>query len=210
MLWIEWVGGQAVHRAAAEALLDYGADLNHKDESGRTATHLAAMYGHHEFLAWLVRQKHMDFELKDTGGHTPLMAAAANGRYKCVEVLLKADAKVTPVNNLGWSANFLAMKNEHLEVSKLLVHGGADMSYDLEMSKKYIATYAQKDAKAVNQTMEDLSAGRPVNLGVKSCLGCGKEGEELSRCGRCKAAWFCDRECQRKAWPSHKAECIPN
>jgi hypothetical protein len=26
-------------------------------------------------------------------------------------------------------------------------------------------------------------------------------------CTRCKSVHFCDKDCQAKAWPSHKADC---
>eukprot|EP00462_Mataza_sp_D1_P018041 CAMPEP_0175137980 /NCGR_PEP_ID=MMETSP0087-20121206/10098_1 /TAXON_ID=136419 /ORGANISM="Unknown Unknown, Strain D1" /LENGTH=214 /DNA_ID=CAMNT_0016420839 /DNA_START=9 /DNA_END=650 /DNA_ORIENTATION=- len=29
------------------------------------------------------------------------------------------------------------------------------------------------------------------------------------KCSRCKAVYYCDRECQRKHWKVHKATCIP-
>jgi hypothetical protein len=36
---------------------------------------------------------------------------------------------------------------------------------------------------------------------------CGYRGATLSRCSRCKQAWYCSAECQRRAWPAHKAYC---
>uniref|UniRef100_G3UEH7 [histone H3]-lysine(4) N-trimethyltransferase n=1 Tax=Loxodonta africana TaxID=9785 RepID=G3UEH7_LOXAF len=34
-----------------------------------------------------------------------------------------------------------------------------------------------------------------------------KEG--LSKCGRCKQAFYCNVDCQREDWPMHKLECTP-
>mgnify|MGYP006285848003 CR=1 FL=1 len=42
----------------------------------------------------------------------------------------------------------------------------------------------------------------------KKCASCGCEGK-LKVCSRCNAAWFCDSTCQRAAWPSHRAVCVP-
>ncbi|KAF4322667.1 hypothetical protein BBO99_00002727 [Phytophthora kernoviae] len=36
---------------------------------------------------------------------------------------------------------------------------------------------------------------------------CSPTLEVAARCANCDAALFCDRECQVKAWPGHKAEC---
>lgn len=39
----------------------------------------------------------------------------------------------------------------------------------------------------------------------KLCGYCGKHCK--SRCARCKAVWYCNTDCQRKAYPSHKELC---
>ena len=41
-----------------------------------------------------------------------------------------------------------------------------------------------------------------------ACDYCGA-ADARGRCGRCKTARFCSRECQRAAWPDHKADCEP-
>ncbi|XP_072188130.1 N-lysine methyltransferase SMYD2 isoform X1 [Excalfactoria chinensis] len=39
------------------------------------------------------------------------------------------------------------------------------------------------------------------------CDGCFARKEGLSKCGRCKQAFYCDVECQKEDWPMHKLEC---
>eukprot|EP00931_Biecheleriopsis_adriatica_P116468 TRINITY_DN92108_c0_g1_i1.p1 TRINITY_DN92108_c0_g1~~TRINITY_DN92108_c0_g1_i1.p1 ORF type:complete len:460 (-),score=89.25 TRINITY_DN92108_c0_g1_i1:70-1413(-) len=39
-----------------------------------------------------------------------------------------------------------------------------------------------------------------------SCAQCSKPAAPL-RCGQCRSTWYCNRECQRKHWPSHKIGC---
>ena len=29
----------------------------------------------------------------------------------------------------------------------------------------------------------------------------------LKPCGSCRRVWYCDRNCQKKSWPTHKADC---
>ena len=36
----------------------------------------------------------------------------------------------------------------------------------------------------------------------------GKPNTQLLRCSACKFARYCSRECQKKAWPRHKKECM--
>ncbi|XP_075547839.1 histone-lysine N-methyltransferase SMYD3-like isoform X5 [Dermacentor variabilis] len=39
------------------------------------------------------------------------------------------------------------------------------------------------------------------------CDFCFLESETLKRCSACRYVYFCDKQCQRLAWPDHKVEC---
>jgi len=39
------------------------------------------------------------------------------------------------------------------------------------------------------------------------CGGCGKVQDGMKKCSRCKAVWFCSKECQARHWPIHKLSC---
>eukprot|EP01113_Clastostelium_recurvatum_P014761 TRINITY_DN18072_c0_g1_i1.p1 TRINITY_DN18072_c0_g1~~TRINITY_DN18072_c0_g1_i1.p1 ORF type:complete len:201 (-),score=33.61 TRINITY_DN18072_c0_g1_i1:28-576(-) len=41
------------------------------------------------------------------------------------------------------------------------------------------------------------------------CSGCGHHLVKTFRCSRCKTAKYCNVECQRTNWPSHKLVCTP-
>ena len=41
----------------------------------------------------------------------------------------------------------------------------------------------------------------------RKCSGCNQEKIGLKSCGGCREAWYCDKECQKKAWPKHKHLC---
>uniref|UniRef100_A0A0G4HD24 MYND-type domain-containing protein n=1 Tax=Chromera velia CCMP2878 TaxID=1169474 RepID=A0A0G4HD24_9ALVE len=43
---------------------------------------------------------------------------------------------------------------------------------------------------------------------VQKCHGCGKSGVELKRCGQCKNRLYCNPECQRADWKTHKHLCM--
>ncbi|ETW07769.1 hypothetical protein H310_02207 [Aphanomyces invadans] len=43
---------------------------------------------------------------------------------------------------------------------------------------------------------------------MPSCHHCCAE-DARCRCGQCKAVYFCNRDCQIQAWPTHRPECIP-
>lgn len=42
--------------------------------------------------------------------------------------------------------------------------------------------------------------------GTPLCAGCGARGAPL-RCAGCRSALYCDRDCQKAAWPEHKVLC---
>ncbi|XP_064411656.1 N-lysine methyltransferase SMYD2 [Latimeria chalumnae] len=46
-----------------------------------------------------------------------------------------------------------------------------------------------------------------VNERGNHCEFCFARKEGLSKCGRCKQAFYCNVECQRGDWPMHKLEC---
>ncbi|XP_035224169.1 histone-lysine N-methyltransferase SMYD3-like isoform X1 [Stegodyphus dumicola] len=41
----------------------------------------------------------------------------------------------------------------------------------------------------------------------KRCDHCFLKNDNLKRCSQCEFLYFCDRNCQRKAWDIHKNEC---
>ena len=42
---------------------------------------------------------------------------------------------------------------------------------------------------------------------MRNCEGCGVIRKGLKKCGRCKVARYCSRECQSSHWKAHKKEC---
>ncbi|KAI0818478.1 hypothetical protein BC628DRAFT_1424076 [Trametes gibbosa] len=40
------------------------------------------------------------------------------------------------------------------------------------------------------------------------CARCSKRGDDLQRCSRCKAVFYCSKECQKADWKNHKFVCV--
>merc|ERR1719163_1770255 len=55
-----------------------------------------------------------------------------------------------------------------------------------------------------NRPSAGVGAG-PEHETTGLCDSCGQP--TTTRCARCKATFFCSRDCQRKAWRLHKLEC---
>jgi len=53
-------------------------------------------------------------------------------------------------------------------------------------------------------THHDLSAA--AIIGADVCAQCGQPGAK-KRCSQCKLVFYCSIDCQRAAWPKHKAAC---
>ena len=49
-----------------------------------------------------------------------------------------------------------------------------------------------------------------VLLSIKPsiCDTCEEESTKMVRCNCCKNAWYCSKECQKKAWKTHKKNCV--
>ena len=81
------------HRAAAERLLDAGADIQAISRNSLTNTPVhAATAGGHTEVALLLIQRGANVNVADAGGHTPLHIAAENGNLPVVKALLERGA----------------------------------------------------------------------------------------------------------------------
>ena len=93
--------------------------INDQDESGFSALHQAIRIGKSDLMKMLVEKRpHVDLDLKDNEGNTPLMLAAKKFQDDDIEHLLKckADAKVR--NNMGETALPLPLKTRFARKEK--------------------------------------------------------------------------------------------
>jgi hypothetical protein len=68
--------------------------------------------------------------------------------------------------------------------------------------------------QAARDKVDELLNGFQARLGdpLITCDVCGKcaLGHKMKRCGKCKQAFYCTRECQETAWrKGHRRNCIP-
>ena len=105
-------------------IIDAGADINAQDDSGQTALHLAARGKHVGSVRFFISAG-ADVNIKDDTQKTPLHEAASLGNAEIVKLLLAAGAYPNAKENLFGRT---PLHESDLEVSKLLIHAGADVN----------------------------------------------------------------------------------
>ena len=148
-------GRTALHRAAEgghlgaiDVLLACGANADARDRLGASPLLAAASCGRHQVVSHLLSRassaapdaaappapgdalplgatEAANVNAPDSGGLTPLMAAAAAGHLSTCEALMDASASVDAVDGHGWSAVHHACAAGHREVAIRLIERGA-------------------------------------------------------------------------------------
>eukprot|EP00051_Salpingoeca_urceolata_P033154 m.19220 g.19220 ORF g.19220 m.19220 type:complete len:631 (+) comp5898_c0_seq1:395-2287(+) len=84
----------------------------------------------------------------------------------------------------------------------------AQQQQEQQRQRKLQQEQQQQNTGQGNQPENKLKGGSANAAPERRCCShCGTQREELKRCARCKTAMYCDRECQRAAWPAHKSIC---
>lgn len=65
----------------------------------------------------------------------------------------------------------------------------------------------KSDARSIGELFGKQFEDAVGATAVHYCKGCGAEA--TLRCSRCKAEWYCGRQCQIKCWKEHKKVCKP-
>lgn len=92
-------------RAVTALLLEYGADVHRRDESGRTPMHYAAGVGAAGVEMLLARGANVNAQAHD--GSTPLHVAVGRGSVSAVDALLHAGANAELCDGRGQTAEGL-------------------------------------------------------------------------------------------------------
>jgi ankyrin repeat protein len=89
-------------------LLARGADVNARNNNGRSALHEASYEGHAEALRELLKRTDPDLNAQDGDGDSPLMDACSQGHLMAATILIGHGADLALLNNAGRSALRLA------------------------------------------------------------------------------------------------------
>ncbi|KAK3947784.1 Glycerophosphoryl diester phosphodiesterase family-domain-containing protein [Pseudoneurospora amorphoporcata] len=107
-----------------ELLVNAGVDINWQDNSGETALHVVARFGHDECARVLLKgtkEQKANLELAEKNfAWTPLHIAAVDGHLGVAQLLVDAGADVEKLDSSGWTAKEHAALRGHLEIARLL------------------------------------------------------------------------------------------
>ena len=155
-----------------QLLVDAGVDLNHQDEHGETALHVAARFGHSKCAEALLRgtaTQKSDTEIaENTFGWTPLFVACVDGHLSVVELLIEAGADLERCDTSGWTAKEHASLRGHLDIAKVLAEKtsspvlSSSSSSVKSSSPPSSSSLAERKSNGLTSTNGSLKTTEPV------------------------------------------------
>jgi predicted nicotinamide N-methyase len=115
-------------------------------------------------------------------------------------------------------ASYLYTNATRIVLSDLFDHTIRNLEHNVKLNKEVKAAWQKLQSAQHEQrkhTEEEEKTAEPEEEEVEGCSRCGAvqrftpdnpEGK-LMKCGGCRSVSYCSRECQKKAWKKHKADC---
>jgi len=147
------------HVAVARALVEAGADVNHKDRTEQSAYLISTSeVGDDPRLLDLLLASGARVQAKDSFNGTGLIRAAERGFPTIVGRLLDAGIQVDHVNELGWTALHEAIilgrgTEPHVRVVRQLISAGADVELPSQRDRVRPVEHAQRRGFAEIETL---------------------------------------------------------
>lgn len=154
-------------------LVDAGVDINWTDQTGETALHLAARFGHDDCAAVILKgggTQKADLEIAEKSyAWTPLHVAAVDGQLSVVQMLVDAGADVKKPDSSGWTAREHAALRGHMSIARLLQSHDAGDEIDTRASPRLtpsnpseISSIGERRSNGTNTNGTPRPAAEPV------------------------------------------------
>ena len=103
-------------KESVRLLIEVGADINITNNNQWTALHRAAYYGYNNIVDMLIHTPHVNVNLRNEYGQTPLYVAVDRGREQSARLLIDAGADIKISNHKQRTALHLAASNGHSSI----------------------------------------------------------------------------------------------
>ena len=160
-----------VDPAVCEVLIDAGADIETKDDMGRSPLHWACRSGTLEVVKMLHKQG-AGVCVACNFGNSCLIFASYHGHTETVRYLVGLkDVDVNHTANYGWSALVCAVRQNHADVVQVLIDAGADIeARDEDLRTPLISSCKKGELPIVKMLVEAGAEVRAIDTRGCICL----------------------------------------
>ncbi|MCX5924811.1 MAG: ankyrin repeat domain-containing protein, partial [Candidatus Dependentiae bacterium] len=198
------------HKKLVDYLLKLNANVHLVDNNNVNALMYASEKNNIEIIQKLITYG-SPINSQNKSGNTALLIATAAKHSETIQLLLEEGADLTiTLHNSQITPFSLAIVNNYTEAVHLFLNKGVSQK---DIEKGYILA----EHKGFTQIALLLKAHLPHEPEVPAhadqkvtCSGPGCDKEGSQKCGKCKIASYCSKECQTAHWKTggHKAVCL--
>ncbi|EAY13846.1 hypothetical protein TVAG_044060 [Trichomonas vaginalis G3] len=149
-----------------EYFLSHGANINEKDNDGKTALYIAAGINRKEIAEFLISHG-ANINEKNNDGETALQDAARHNSKEIAELLISHGANIEEKNDYGETALHIAARHNSKEIAELLISHGANINE----KNDYGETALQDAARHNSKETAELLISHGANIEEKNDNG---------------------------------------